>query len=132
MSIQIVFTIELETESLGASAITSLDADAGTGALAAAFTEQASSRNEIVSVSTSVLENICTTCGAVIAVFEDDKVSAVTYVSTLLVACLSLACLSHHACLGTLSLALYKRQSQCVWLGYGFVLDVPCPETQVR
>ena len=47
MSVQIKFTIALESDALSTSAVTSLDSASSSGQLASAFSEQAAARNEV-------------------------------------------------------------------------------------
>ena len=79
MSIQISFQISLESDSLGVAALSSLESAASSGTLATSFAEEASKRNEIVSVVATVLSTTCSACSIVAPIVDDNKVAETTY-----------------------------------------------------
>ena len=86
MAIQINFKIALESDTIGSAAVASIDSAVSSGAMAASFTDQAEKRDEVVTVTTAVLETTCATCGVVSALISNDKVAGTAYavVSSLL------------------------------------------------
>jgi hypothetical protein len=79
LSIQINFQISLESDSLGVAALSSLESAASSGTLATSFAEEASKRNEIVSVVATVLSTTCSACSIVAPIVDDNKVAETTY-----------------------------------------------------
>ena len=78
MSIQINFQISLDSDSLGVPALSSLESAASSGTLATSFAEEASKRNEIVSVVATVLSTTCSAC-SIAPIVDDNKVAETTY-----------------------------------------------------
>ena len=81
VSIQIVFTIKLEADTLVTTAVTALNNDVATGELATTFTEKAADRNEIVAVVSQILDTACGSCDGVIEIVTDINVSEATFIA---------------------------------------------------
>ena len=77
-SIQINFKIALESDAIGSAAVSSINTAVSSGTMSATFSTEAANRNEVVTVSTTILETVCSACSVAIALTADDTVAGTT------------------------------------------------------
>ena len=77
-SIQINFKIALESDAIGSAAVSSINTAVSSGAMSTTFSAEAANRNEVVTVSTTILETVCSACSVAIALTAEDTVAGTT------------------------------------------------------